>query len=75
MKRRWLYTGTDWEGEETHLDANGVAVCQSDAIGHIATDAEAAREATRRATLWETKQNAFLALVTRHSQGKVSETP
>ena len=42
-----------------------------DAKEHIATDAEAAIEADRRADLWETKQDALVARVTRHSQGKI----
>ena len=71
-RRRWLYTVTDWNDDETLVDENGDEVFRDDAKEHIATDAEAAIEADRRADLWETKQDALVARVTRHSQGIVS---
>jgi hypothetical protein len=75
VRRRWLYTVTDWNDDESHVDENGEEVCRDDAKEHVATDAEAAIEADRRADLWETKQDALVAKVTRHSQGIVRETP
>lgn len=72
VRRRWLYTVTDWNEDESHVDENGDEVCRDDAKEHIATDAEATIEADRRADLWETKQDAIAACVTRHSQGIVT---
>ncbi|MEK7766781.1 MAG: hypothetical protein AAB368_11130 [bacterium] len=66
---------TDWNDDEFHMDENGNEVCRDDAREHIATAAEATIEADRRADLWETKQDALVARVTHHSQGKVRETP
>ena len=75
VRRRWLYTVADWNDHETYVDENGNEICRDDAKEHIATDAEAAIEADRRADLWETQQDALAARVTRHSQGIVREPP
>jgi hypothetical protein len=73
VRRRWLYEVTDFDDASSYVDENGNEISRDDAREHIATDAEAATEADRRADLWETKQDALVARVTRHSQGKVSE--
>ena len=75
VRRRWLYTVTDWDDREEYVDANGEEVCRDDAKEHIATDAEASEESDRRADLWETKQDALVASATRHSQGIWRESP
>ena len=73
LRRRWLYEVTDFSDASSYVDDDGNEIRQDDAKEHIATEAEAAIEADRRADLWETKQDALVARVTRHSQGIVSE--
>lgn len=73
MKRRWIYSVTDWNDDVFHVDENGDEIHADEAKEHIATDAEAGIEADRRADLWETKQNALAARVTHHSRGIVNE--
>lgn len=75
LKRRWLYTVTDWDDHEEYVDANGEQVCRDEAEEHLATELEAMVEAARRADLWETKQDTLVARVTRHSTGIVRESP
>ena|SRR3990167_1880807 len=75
VQRRWLYTVTDWDDATSYVDENGDEVCLDDAREHIANDSEAATEADRRADMWETKQDALAARVTRHSRGIVRDSP
>jgi hypothetical protein len=75
VRRRWLYTVTDGNDDEFQVNENGDEVNRDEAKEHIATDAEAAIEADRRADIWERKQSALVKRVIRHSQGLSGPLP
>jgi len=71
-QRRWLFYVTDWNDERFYVDADGHQGSYEDLpMEFVGTDNEAIREGDRRADLWEVKQDAMAASVTRESRGRV----
>ena len=67
--RRWKFIVEDQEGERYHVGPDGQ---EGDETEWIGTDADAAREADRRADAWERRSDGGLALLAIYaSQGKL----
>ena len=71
ITRRWFFSVTDWEDTEYYLNEEGEEIDYSDAQEFIGGLYAAAKEAERRADMWEEKNQAFAARVTHHSRGVV----
>lgn len=70
-RRRWLFKVTDWDDEESYLDADGKAGSDDDLPEFVGTYTEAAREGECRADRWENREGTLAATITLESRGMV----
>lgn len=70
--RRWRFVVEDHSGDTAYVGPDGRECDESELW--LGTDAEAPREAERRADAWERATSADAARVTYESRGKVDAT-